>query len=120
VTLLQRTNQSWKVWLFVALLLVGCAATLLQGFLYKPLGKELAIQIAVGGVGLLIGAFLWAGGAVRCPQCELKLLIHAITKEGFFTWFSWLLQVDSCPKCRYGDVPRKTGSRRRVKGLKRP
>ena len=120
MTLLQRTNQSWKVWLFVALLLVGCAATLLQGFLYKPLGKELAIQIAVGGVGLLIGAFLWAGGAVRCPQCELKLLIHAITKEGFFTWFSWLLGVESCPQCGHGGAQRKTGSRRKVKGLKRP
>jgi drug/metabolite transporter (DMT)-like permease len=120
VNLLQRTNQSWKIWLFAALLLVGCAATLLQGFLYKPLGKELAIQIAVGGLGLLIGGFIWAGGSVRCPKCELKILLHAVTKEGFFTWFSWLLQVESCPKCGYGEAPRKTSSRRKVKGLKRP
>lgn len=114
VTLLQRTNQSWKIWLFVALLLIGCAATLLQGFLYAPLGKELAIKIAVAGLGVLIGVFIWAAGSIRCPECQQKLFLHAVTKEGFLTWFSWLLQVESCPKCGHGEEPRKG------KGLKRP
>jgi hypothetical protein len=120
MSLLQRSNQQWKVWLFAALLVLGSAACLFQGFLYEPLGREAAMQIAVGGMGLVIGSFLWAGGAVKCPKCELKIFWHAIKKEGFLSWFAWLLQVESCPQCGYNDAPRTLAPKRKAKGLKRP
>jgi hypothetical protein len=121
VSLLQRSNQEWKVWLFVVMLILGSATTLFQGFLYEPLGKEMAIRIAVAGMGLIVVGFVWTGIAVKCPKCQLKIFWHAITKEGFFSWFSWLLQVEACPHCGYNkSSPPTAPPKRKNKGLKRP
>ncbi len=118
MTLLQRTGQSWKIYTFMALLFTGSAMSLLQGFLYAPLGKELAMKIAIAGMGLVVISFVWTGVAIRCPNCQLKLFVHAIRKEGFLRWFSWLLQVESCPGCGHGTAPRPPAARRKGKGLR--
>lgn len=121
MTLLEQTGQGWKVWVFGVLLVLGSAATLLQGFLYAPLGRELAMQVAVAGMGMVVGAFVWAALGIRCPQCALKLFYHALRKQGFFSWFAWLLQAESCPGCGYGAAPRPPRpARRKARGLKRP
>lgn len=120
MTLLQRSGQLWKIYLFGAGLLLGSLATLCQGFLYQPLGKELAMQIALGGVGLIVGSFVWAGNAIRCPQCELKIFFHALRQRGFLSWFAWLLQQEECPQCAYGGRSPAGRGGRKAKGLKRP
>ena len=120
MNLLQRTNQGWRAWLFVVMLILGGVASLLQGFLYEPLGKEVAIQIAVAGIGLIVGSFIFAGLSIVCPKCELKLFFHAFRERGFFSWFSWVLEMESCPRCGHPEKPRPAGSRRKAKGLKRP
>lgn len=120
VTLLQRTDQTWKIYLFVALFMLGCAATLLQGFLYAPLGRELAMQVALGGVITIVGSFVWSGQTIVCPKCHLKLFYHAFRKQGFLRWFSWLLEQEQCPGCGYGETHPVTGVRKRARGLRRP
>lgn len=120
MTLLQRTSQVWKIYLFMALLLLGSALSLLQGFLYEALGKELAMQVGFGGVALIVGGFFWAWQDVTCPQCRLKLFSHAFRHHGFLRWFAWLLQTESCPKCGHGETPRSSAPRKKGKGLKRP
>lgn len=120
MTLLERTDQNWKIYLFMGLFVLGSLATLLQGFLYEPLGKELAMQIAMGGIFLVVGSFIWTGQNVTCPQCALKLFYHAFRFHGFFRWFAWLLEQESCPKCGYGTAQRSTGPGKKAKGLKRP
>ena len=120
VSLLQRTNQLWKIYVFGGALILGCAATLLQGFLYEPLGKEAAMKIAVAGMALVIGSFIWAGLNIRCPKCQLKVFFHALRHKGFLSWFAWLLQAEDCPQCGPAQVPRTASLRRKAKGLKRP
>jgi hypothetical protein len=120
VSLLQRTNQLWKIYVFGGALALGCAATLLQGFLYEPLGKELAMKIGVAGMALIIGSFFWAGLNIRCPQCQLKIFYYALKHKGFLAWFAWLLQEEDCPQCGPAEAPRTGGIRRKAKGLKRP
>lgn len=119
MNLLQRTDQAWKVWLFVVMLVLGGAASLLQGFLYDALGKERAIQLAFAGIGLIIGSFIFAGFSIACPKCGLKLFPHAFRTQGFFTWFSWILQQESCPRCNHPEVPRPVAAKRKAKGMKR-
>ncbi|MCM2263747.1 MAG: hypothetical protein NDI73_00990 [Desulfuromonadales bacterium] len=120
MNLLQRTNQAWKAWVFVAMLTVGGIVSLLQGFLYASLGKELAIPIAVVGIGLVIGSFIFAGFSIVCPKCELKLFIHAFRERGFLSWFSWIVEQESCPRCGHPEKPRTVGAKRKTKGMKRP
>jgi hypothetical protein len=120
VSLLKQTNQMWKIYVFGIALLLGSAASLLQGFFYEDLGQQLAMRIGMLGIALLVSGFIWAGFNVRCPSCQLNLFAHAFKTQGFFTWFAWLLQVESCPQCGQPELPRSTGPRRKVKGLKRP
>ena len=120
MTLLQRTNQLWKIYLFAVLFVLGCAAALLQGFFYAPLGTELAMQIGLVGVGLVVGSFVWAGQSVTCPKCQAKLMYHAFRHQNFSRWLSWLVEQEVCPKCGYGKVARTSGARKKAKGLRRP
>lgn len=120
MSLLKQSGQMWKIYLFVVMLVAGSLATMAQTFLTGTLGKELVTQIAIGGIGLIIGSFIWAVQAITCPKCHLKLFSHAFRNQGFFSWFAWLLQLEACPKCSYGEAPRSTTSRKKTKGLKRP
>lgn len=49
------------------------------------------MQIAIGGMVLLAGSFVWTGMSIVCPKCQLKLFFHALRNKGFFVWFSCLL-----------------------------
>lgn len=120
MSLLKQSGQMWKIHLFLGMLVTGSLATMAQTFLTGSLGRELTTQIAVGGVGLIIGSFIWAVQAIICPKCQLKLFVHAFRNQGFFSWFAWLLQLEVCPKCSHGETPRSTTYRKKTKGLKRP
>lgn len=120
MSLLKRTGQTWKVILFIAMLVLGSVATFMQGVLKDPLGDRFAVQVAWGGVGLIVASIIWGAQAVTCPKCGLKLFVYAFRHQGFFTWFAWVLQAESCPSCGHGAAPRSNPSRRKVKGLRRP
>jgi len=116
LSLLERSNQRWKIHLFIGLMAIGAGVTLFQGFLYTPLGKDLTMQLAVAGMVLIAVTFYWAGQNIVCPQCHLKLLYYAITKVGLGTWYVWLLNEEKCPKCGYfGDTDPKNKKRNKTK-----
>lgn len=113
MSLLERSNQRWKLYLFITLMALGAGVTLFQGFLYEPLGRELTLQLVVGGMLLIIATFVWAGGSIVCPACSQKLLFYALFKVGFGTWFVWLLSEEQCPKCGFTGRP---AAKAKVKG----
>lgn len=117
MSLLERSNQRWKISLFIVLMGLGAVMTLFQGFFYEPLGQELTIQLVVGAMVLIIITFIWAGQNIVCPKCGLKLLYYAIIKVGFGTWYIWLLTEEQCPKCHFSGQPDATvGSRGKSPG----
>jgi predicted RNA-binding Zn-ribbon protein involved in translation (DUF1610 family) len=101
VSLLERSKQRWKIYLFITLMGIGAGITLLQGFLYDPLGKELTTQLAVGAMVIIVVTFIWAGQNIVCPHCGLRLLYYSITRVGLGTWYVWLLSEEKCPKCGF-------------------
>lgn len=103
MTLLQRTRQVWKLYVFVTLMALGAGITLLQSFLYRFLEKETITYLVIGGMILVIGVFAWAYASITCPNCKLKLFWHSITKEGLGTWFTWLVNLETCPHCENRD-----------------
>ena len=51
---------------------------------------------------LIIGvSLLWAGYAVDCPKCHLRLMFHAMSKESASGWLGWVLLCSKCPRCGY-------------------
>lgn len=99
MTLLKRTNQLWKLYAFMALMALGAAITLFQGFLGRFLEKEAITCLVIGGMFLVAGAFAWAYTSITCPNCKVKLFWHSIFKVGLGTWFVWLVNLEKCPQC---------------------
>lgn len=119
MSLIDRSRQRWKIYLFITLMAVGAGVTLFQTFLYDPLGRELTTQLVIGAMVLIAATFYWAGQNIVCPQCGLKLLYYSITKVGLGTWYIWLLSEEKCPDCGYSGknppaaVKRDKGQRQR-------
>lgn len=99
MSLLKRTNQLWKLYLFVAIMAVGAGTTLFQSLLYRFLDKELITYLVIGGMLLMVGVFAWAFSSITCPNCRLKLFWHSISEEGLGKWFIWLINLEKCPQC---------------------
>jgi hypothetical protein len=117
VSLLERSNQRWKLYLFITLMGLGAILTLFQGLLYEPIGKDLTVKLAIAAMVLIAATLVWAFRSIACPACEQRLLAYAITKVGLGTWFVWLLEQEKCPKCGYtgrpSQGPAKPGKRKR-------
>lgn len=41
----------------------------------------------------------WLGYVVTCPQCNLRLLFHAMSGQFAGNWLHWALHVSECPRC---------------------
>lgn len=115
MSLLEHSKQRWKLLLFIVLMALGAGVTLFQGFLYEPLGKELALQLVVGAMVVIIFTFIWACLEITCPSCDHKLFWHAITKAGFGSWFVWLFTKEHCPNCGYPERPARKAAKGRGK-----
>ena len=61
------------------------------------------ISVTAVLIGFVVVAvsLLWAGFAVNCPKCHLKLIFHAMTKESASGWLGWVLLCSKCPRCGY-------------------
>lgn len=121
MSVLQRTDQLWKLYVFALAMALGAGLTLFQSFLYKLLEKETITALVIGGMLLVIGAFAWAYTSISCPNCKLKLFWYSITKVGLGTWFTWLINLEKCPQCGSRDglaVPDSKRGKSRSKSLR--
>ncbi len=119
MSLLERSKQRWKIYLFITLMGIGAGITLLQGFLYDPLGRELTTQLAVGAMVVIVATFIWAGQNIVCPHCGLRLLYYSITKVGLGTWYAWLLTEEKCPTCGFDGHSTPKAAKQDKSGKKR-
>lgn len=99
MSLLKRTDQLWKLYLFVSAMAVGAGITLFQSFLYRLLEKAVITYLVIGGMLLMVGVFAWVYSSITCPNCRLKLFRHSIFEEGLGKWFVWLINLEKCPQC---------------------
>lgn len=64
-------------------------------------GSNLPVFIDLISVaaGILIGIF--ACTSIRCPECRLKWVWHAVSKKDVNQWIPWLLSFEKCPRCEF-------------------
>ena len=92
--------QSWKLRLSFVLLAIGGVCN----FAAQPIARVIGVDpglLLVFGVLLSIVALTFAAMSVRCPSCGLRLFWFAVSKKSVGAWLSWLLQLESCPRCHY-------------------
>jgi len=97
-------SQRWKLWL--AGVAVGGVATsyfLPEGASGALSPRPVILEVVATVIGL--GAMFAAWASVRCPNCGLKLVWHAMSTKSANDWLRWLLDAESCPKCGYHPPP---------------
>jgi hypothetical protein len=99
--LLNRRRVLRGVWLFVP----GALAALLPGAISSVLKVEPWMVGTAGLLAMAVGLF-WSASGARCPSCRLNLLWHGMTHAKNADWFTWLVTVHSCPRCRHPESDR--------------
>ena len=93
-------SQEWKLWLFGGLVFIAGL-----GFLFTDgIARVLDVGSFVVRLGTLLLTFGTLGAAflsVRCPNCGLRLVMYAMSRQGMGQWLNWLLTVKQCPQCRF-------------------
>lgn len=91
-------HQLWKFWLLGLMFTIG---GLLQ-FGNMTIGAYFGVLpplVSLGGTVIVLAALLTGCLVLRCPQCHLSLLWHAVSKKTPGAWLGWLLGVRTCPRC---------------------
>lgn len=102
MSLLKTTNQMWKLYLPMTMMVICGGGILFQGTLSELIGKGTTLTLV--GLGGLFGmaSFILATFWIRCPKCKLKLFYFAVSKQELGSWLPWLLSQKTCPKCNFG------------------
>jgi hypothetical protein len=100
------SSQRWKLWLSGVVLAAVATCYLVPQPLAAMFGVSptlITLSATAAGLALLIGACL----SVRCPACGLSLVWHGVSKKAASGWLSWLLDVQTCPRCGHREQSRK-------------
>ena len=57
--------------------------------------------LMLGGISLAFVGLVYGWHAVRCPECDLSVTWHAMSKLPHGEHSSWLWSFEQCPRCRY-------------------
>ena len=96
--------QRWKLWLAAA----AAAGVAAAYFVPEEAAAVLSLRpLMFRSVATAIGlsAMFVASTSVRCPNCRLKLVWHAMSTNSANDWLRWLLNAKSCPVCGYHPPP---------------
>ncbi|MDD2899336.1 MAG: hypothetical protein PHI31_11560 [Desulfuromonadaceae bacterium] len=95
---IRTTKQEWK--LFSSFFgLLTCAGGMFYGINQMQVVGSLPVYIDLISIaaGMCVGIF--ACTSIRCPECRLKWVWHAVTKKEVNQWVPWLLSFEVCPRC---------------------
>ena len=92
VTLLEKTNQLWKLYLVFAIAIIPLLVIEFAGAFFG-LKAHLILGVPVGA------AFVVACVSIRCEICGTRWLWMAIKDRWNKDWDEWVLRLEECPVC---------------------
>jgi len=97
-------SQQWKLWLAAAAVAgVATAYFLPEGATAALSLRPVMLKLVATAIGLGVMFVAWT--SVRCPNCGLRLVWHAMSTNSANDWLRRLLDAKSCPKCGYHPPP---------------
>ncbi|MFL6678825.1 MAG: hypothetical protein ACJ8IK_10830 [Burkholderiaceae bacterium] len=90
--------QRWKLWVCAAAVAAVGACYIVPdtlAALFVTSSAMLKLAASLAGLVVLVGACL----AVRCQACGMSLVWHGVSTKSANDWLSWLLDVQTCPRC---------------------
>jgi hypothetical protein len=103
---IRKSKQEWKLYSsFIGFVIAG--GVMFYGIKQTTAGTETTIDLILYSLvaEIIIGVF--ACGSIRCPECKLKWVWHAVSKKDSNQWVSWLLSFEECPQCAAGAKKRR-------------
>jgi hypothetical protein len=100
-SLLRATDQVRKLHLAAAAGIAAIAVLAIAQSFSSSLSPETFIALLICGAALLVVAFLYPIGAVRCPNCNLAWVSWSIGSQPHAQWLHWLFDFTDCPRCGY-------------------
>mgnify|MGYP002084703771 FL=1 len=101
---LVETKQSWKVWVFLFLMVL--LLFLFALFVWRVNSSHATsllipdeIVLSLSFVILGIAAFGWLWLSVRCPVCRRSVAAYVLRTVSVSTWFTTLITLMECPVC---------------------
>jgi hypothetical protein len=107
----KRSGQSWKIWLFLLLLLAGSVMLVIGFTLIGSSQPSNFVLFVLGGSCLGATGFIWLAISVICKNCRARLGWKAITEQSHDNWLLWLLNSETCPVCKNDGVTRSSDGR---------
>lgn len=101
---ISRTNQGWKLVLFVILLIAS--GIFFFGIILKTNSSFLAQHLpSIEFLGLtnvifFLLSFCWLWFSVRCPACGKSVAGYILRNEEAGKWFTSLVNIQVCPSCK--------------------
>lgn len=99
---LKTSGQSWKYYLFFALLMCSGAITAFASFGMRGGDARRYAVLMLAGVAVGLSSGVWACLAIRCPRCKARLLWKALREQPSQNWYFWLMNLKRCPACGSG------------------
>jgi hypothetical protein len=95
---IRKTNQEWKLYSSSLGFILG-GGVMFYGINRINEGTDFPVFLILTGVTAEIIIGIFACISIRCPECGLSWLWHAISKKDVNQWVSWLLSFEKCPRC---------------------
>lgn len=91
-------NQKWKLSLLAAAILIFGVGIIFYEEVAQIAGVDSSF-IHIGALLLISATLFVAFISVRCPNCGLRLILHAMSQQQIGNWLNWLVTVQACPRC---------------------
>jgi ABC-type cobalamin transport system permease subunit len=95
---LRSTGQLWKVGLFMVAPICGVLLICVSLVMFAH-RTQLAAFLLLAGISVTLVGLVWGCLAIRCPQCQTRLLWKALQGQAHQNWLTWLLSFSVCPYC---------------------
>ena len=98
---IRESKQEWKLYAsFFGFIIAG--GVMFYGIKQTTAGTEATVDLILYSLvaEIIIGVF--ACVSIRCPECKLKWVWHAVSKKDANQWVPWLLSFEECPQCAAG------------------
>lgn len=98
---IQESKQAWKLYSsFVGIIIAG--GVMIYGIKQITAGTETSVDLILFSLVAEIVIGVFACVSIRCPECKLKWVWHAVSHKDANQWVPWLLSFVECPQCASG------------------
>ena len=99
---LVKTNQVWKLWIFLLLLALSFVSLLCKWMIVEGIwipNRVGATEFSVASVVLGFGSLIWLCKSLKCPECGYKPTWPILKSAPASKWNAVLIKLEHCPKC---------------------